>query len=49
MKRKILQKIADAIIIKISTATDPAVIQSNYDFGLWFDGLCVNYFKVSLD
>lgn len=49
MITKILQSIGDSIIIAISKAKDEKSITANYEMGLWFNDLCVNYFDVYLD
>ena len=49
MKRKILQSLADSIIVALKNAKSDEKFWFYYDFGTWLDGVCVNYFDIYLD
>lgn len=49
MKRKILQKIADIIIIRLEKATEDDIFNFHYVLGIWLDNFCVVHMDIYLD
>lgn len=49
MIQKLFQKIANWIIIQMDSTTDENILYFYYDFGIWLDRLCVDYFDIYLD
>ncbi len=49
MKTKILQSIADSILRGLENAGTNEAAEFYYEFGMWFDMVCINYFDIYLN
>lgn len=45
----LLQRIANSVISKMETTTNPDVFEFYYEFGIWLDGMAIDYFGIYLD
>jgi hypothetical protein len=49
MKKEILQSIGNSILRGLDKAKNNDIAEFYFELGMWFDGICINYFDIYLD